>query len=144
MKLTRVVQETKDVEQILDVICNKCGLSCSPTRPRCTEPMEDVKLAYGLAEASVSGGFESRVLADLSTYTFSMCEPCLKVLFDSFAIPVEVWAMGRREWWDGAHHMDAPGGPRCRCGEVSRHESGWCGDCGGEAEHSVVAPWGAP
>jgi hypothetical protein len=27
------------------------------------------------------------------------------------------------------HQMDAPDGPLCRCGQPSRHESGWCGEC---------------
>jgi hypothetical protein len=29
----------------------------------------------------------------------------------------------------GAHKMDAPAGPQCRCGQPSTHESGWCGKC---------------
>jgi len=27
------------------------------------------------------------------------------------------------------HRLDAVGGPECRCGRASRHESGWCGEC---------------
>ena len=30
----------------------------------------------------------------------------------------------------GGHRMDADGGPVCRCGKPSTHESGWCGACG--------------
>ena len=38
-------------------------------------------------------------------------------------------ALVRNEMNDGAHIMDHPDGPQCRCGQPSAHESGWCGVC---------------
>ena len=34
-----------------------------------------------------------------------------------------------QEMNEGAHKLDLPGGPECRCGQPSAHESGWCGVC---------------
>ncbi len=72
------VKETKtvEVETVKDVLCNKCGKSCLPD--------EDVQDAYGLIEATVTGGFLSPALGDMTRYVFSICEPCLAELFKTF------------------------------------------------------------
>ena len=82
MKITKVEKVTEERELLTDVICNKCGNSCRPK-----EYNTDF---YGLIEATVTGGFDSPALADACAYTFSMCEPCLKELFDSFKFSVDV------------------------------------------------------
>lgn len=41
---------------------------------------------YGLVSASVSGNYESIHLSDCTTYSFSLCELCLRTMFDSFKI----------------------------------------------------------
>ena len=33
------------------------------------------------------------------------------------------------EMFGRPHQLDAPEGPRCRCGEPSKDPSGWCGSC---------------
>ena len=80
--------ETKlvETEVIKDVICNKCGESCIPPQLRSITDGNDF---YGLIEKTVSGGYYSHALSDCENYTFSLCEVCLKNLFDSFKIPVE-------------------------------------------------------
>ena len=100
---------TKEIEYTVDVLCNKCGESCIPPTARDRREGQAVKwiegqghvaisqeealilygpVLYGLIEASVTGGYESYALEDMQKYTFSLCEICLKQLFDAFKIPV--------------------------------------------------------
>lgn len=62
-------------EVIDDVICNKCGASMYNGKA-------NIGNCFGLIEAKVSGGYDSPVLGDCETYTFSLCERCLLVLFN--------------------------------------------------------------
>jgi hypothetical protein len=59
--------------------CNKCG------REMLT-PMGNI---CGV-EVYIEGCYESPVLNDCTTYTFDLCEYCLRDLFDSFAHPVSI------------------------------------------------------
>lgn len=98
----------KEVDCTVDVLCNKCGESCTPPAARSERgqhvkwiegqglvaitPEEALSLRgpplYGLIEQTVRGGYDSYALEDLEKYTFSLCEGCLKELFDAFKIPV--------------------------------------------------------
>jgi hypothetical protein len=71
--------ETKTVEETVtdDILCNQCGGSCLD---RCQMNYE------GLIEVTVQGGYAAK-LGDLVPYTFSLCEDCLKKLFEGFKIP---------------------------------------------------------
>jgi len=73
MKTTKKIQ----IEVIDTITCNNCGL---------TKPTAEFT---GLEEVSVKGHFVSEVLNDETKYTFSLCEHCLKELFDGFQYPVE-------------------------------------------------------
>lgn len=79
--------ELIETEVIEDVFCNKCGESCCPNQIR--ESNNKNGFFYGLIEQTVQGGYYSQNLSDGISYTFSLCENCLKKLFDSFKIPVE-------------------------------------------------------
>lgn len=59
-------------------LCNQCGGLLRDAPPKCS-PDE----AF---EISVSAGFDSWHLLDGTTYTYSMCEECLRKLFQNFAI----------------------------------------------------------
>jgi len=72
MKTTRKVIS----EEISDVFCNKCGMSCKG----------HVGNFNGLIEATVTGGYDSTHLEDGDVYTFSLCERCVKELIDSFTL----------------------------------------------------------
>lgn len=109
MRVTRKV--SWEVERTVDIICNCCGDSCVPPAARAPTgrgtPVKYVKdkglvaitedeslllrgpNAYGLIEATVTGGYDSGALSDYTQYTFSLCETCLKRLFDSFKLPPE-------------------------------------------------------
>ena len=72
---------TKEVEEISDIICNRCGKSCMSGK---NDGIDD---GYGLIETTVCGGYWSTYLYDDVRYTFSLCEECLRELFDNFIIP---------------------------------------------------------
>lgn len=102
MKITKKTTKQVEVDCLVDVLCNKCGESCIP--PSCRSRMEadehsvenfhDITMkfellnVYGLAEATVEGGYDSHPLSDMTRYTFSLCEGCLHELFKTFKIPV--------------------------------------------------------
>jgi hypothetical protein len=111
MRTTRMI--TKEVEATVAVFCNGCGSNCAlpvggcpgqpiqwvpdvgfvhltPEEAVARDLDEGVVNAYGLVEASVSGGCDSVALRDRSTYTFSLCEPCLGLLFATFKHPPAV------------------------------------------------------
>lgn len=67
-------------------VCNACGGTMLPERGGPNE-----ERPHGLVETTVTGAYESFHLFDQSAYEFSLCEPCLRGLFDSFAIPPRLY-----------------------------------------------------
>jgi hypothetical protein len=65
-------------------VCNQCGGSLCLDESR---SHFHHAVPHGLVEQTVSGGYESDHLSDCTTYTFSMCERCLRTLFDAFKVP---------------------------------------------------------
>lgn len=94
MKITRTVERVVEVEEIDDILCNKCGRSCQKGDP------DFGKSPYGLIEGCVEGGYHSEALSDMTSYVFSFCEECLKVLFDACAIPPLVRSDGETLLYD--------------------------------------------
>ena len=80
MKKIKEVEETSKIQYIEDILCNKCGMSCKG----------EIGNFNGLIEYTIFGSYDSTHLVDMSNYTFSLCEKCLCVLFNSFSIPIEV------------------------------------------------------
>lgn len=70
--------------------CNNCKASLQAF------PDSGFAEQEGLVEASVSGGYMSRSLFDGSTYIFSLCEACLREMFDRFQTPptIKGWLPG--------------------------------------------------
>lgn len=62
-----------DSDVIEDIICNKCGKSC-----------RNHLNFEGLIEAVCSGGYGSIIIGDETSIKFSLCEPCLGELINSF------------------------------------------------------------
>lgn len=60
-----------------EIFCNKCGMSCKG----------HLGGFNGLIEAEVIGGYDSTHLDDLDVYIFSLCESCLKTMFETFMFP---------------------------------------------------------
>ena len=88
-------------------VCNKCGGSLCP--PHSTSPQ-------GLVEHRVDGGYSSDYLTDCTSYSFSLCEKCLRDTFETFLIPPETSGMDGevpyaedREWMDTRHWRQAGG-----------------------------------
>ena len=79
----------REEEVIDEVCCNKCGESC--TIHICNDSNgNSIKDHFGLIDCTVSGGYDSPHLTDLTYYNFSLCEKCLVELFETFKIPVTV------------------------------------------------------
>lgn len=87
----RVETQTREVEIVESVVCNKCaGFLTTASQEEHVKGQDHARYWYGLVEASFSTGYFSDVLPDDATYSFSLCEPCLKDLMDGFKIPAEV------------------------------------------------------
>lgn len=78
-KQVQVVKEVVPVEKVVDIICNKCGNSLA------LKGAEDRQYG-GLEEITVHGGYWSKHLEDMMSYTFSICECCLSDMFEGFKI----------------------------------------------------------
>lgn len=86
----KYIKNSKEVETVTDILCNKCGKTCVSSDSRKVSRNHDPKEnAFGLIEQSVHGAYFSTVLDDYVTYTFSLCEPCLMELFKSFELSVQ-------------------------------------------------------
>ena len=83
MRKTHIQKRYVEEEIVDDILCNNCGGSC---RDNC-EMNENFE---GLIEVKVCGGYASK-LGDGSTYTFSICEDCLKTMFKNFAIKPKIY-----------------------------------------------------
>lgn len=82
--ITKIITKTIEIEEVIDYVCNKCGLSFGKiSNGHCYNA--------GIIEFTYRGNYHSKSLNDLEEYTFSLCEPCIKNLFDSFSIfPVKL------------------------------------------------------
>ncbi len=80
----RLCNNTKEVLDPKAVLCNLCGESMRPLGTA------NEQYPHGLENARVCGGYHSYHLLDLSTYTFSLCEKCLRHLFMQFKIKPQV------------------------------------------------------
>lgn len=98
-------------------VCNGCGGGLCPDEPESDNP----RSPHGLVEQTVSGGYDSYHLLDTTNYMFSLCEKCLRGLFDSFKIPPAVscylgdgfesyaeerTGYARRLWRDAGGHLE--------------------------------------
>lgn len=91
---------TRQVNTIVEVICNRCGNSCGTMTPASELPE-----FHGLIEVHVDGTYFSPHLADLMRYRFSICEKCLTELFSTFKIQPEMFEI---DIWDRRLHNGIP------------------------------------
>jgi len=75
MEITKT--RTYKTQYIEDIICNKCYKSCKVNGS-----------ILGSQEITIYGHYDSIDLEDLTSYSFALCEACLKQLFETFAVPV--------------------------------------------------------
>ena len=83
MIITKQVKKEIEVDEIQNIICNRCGESCKDNSPEWTE-------YCGLIEAKVEGRYSSPLISDETSYKFSLCEKCLLELFTTFKIAPEI------------------------------------------------------
>lgn len=68
-----------------DQLCNMCGgKMCHEYQNKSGKWAADVP--HGLYEETIIGGYESYHLFDMTAYTFSLCEECLRKMFVQFKI----------------------------------------------------------
>lgn len=83
MRITEQKEVTEVKSITTDILCNKCGGSC-----KLYEFKENDFEFGGLIEVKIMGRYFSSHLEDCRDYTFSICEKCLKELFESFKIAI--------------------------------------------------------
>lgn len=88
MKTSHKESRATEVEIVDDETCHKCGKSCKLADER----FGDKPILGGLIGAFVHGSyFSDHGLFDCNEYRFSICELCLVEMFDTFAIPPEIF-----------------------------------------------------
>lgn len=89
MKISKKVSKKITVEETLDVLCNKCGKTCSGLKRY--HNAKDTHMGFsGLVETEVHGGYDSQFVGDMISWKFSICEECLKDIVKTFKIPHEI------------------------------------------------------
>ena len=88
MRKTKKVTKTETVQETTDILCNKCGKTCSNVGRRTGKnPHQEYE---GLLEVEVHGGYDSDLIGDMVSVRFSLCEQCLVALMKTFKIPHEI------------------------------------------------------
>jgi hypothetical protein len=78
----RLCKGTGYAPAIGETPCNGCGgTMASGTRP------DDRQVPQGIYQYEISGDYDSPALSDMTTYTFSMCEHCLRTWFEGCKVP---------------------------------------------------------
>lgn len=75
-------------------ICNKCGDNL------CSDSCVNRNFPFGLVEANVHGGYDSKHLSDMTTYQFSMCEKCLREFFNTCKIHPKIHSCLHEDSYD--------------------------------------------
>jgi hypothetical protein len=81
-------QNTREVINPKEILCNLCG-ECM-----CPLGTHNEQYPHGLHKAAVTGGYDSYHLFDMTKYTFSFCEKCLRGLFNQCKIKPDVVEIG--------------------------------------------------
>jgi len=68
--------------------CNRCG---GPLCPDVQEGDPNGRIPHGLVDVGVVGGYDSRSIFDMTKYVFSICEPCLRLMFEEFKVKPRVF-----------------------------------------------------
>lgn len=79
-----VCEQCNNTRQTIDpkeILCNMCGGYQRPIG------QHNEQYPHGLEDAEVTGGYDSYHIFDCTTYKFSVCEQCLRGLFNQFKIP---------------------------------------------------------
>lgn len=101
MKITKNRIQTIEETVNEEVLCNKCGESLFVLIGIAQDTDERIVDTYGIVEHTYTGGYGSDPLHDLTSYTFSLCEPCLAELFKSFTIPVQEYCRYEQDKTEG-------------------------------------------
>lgn len=90
--MKQIVSHKESVEStVIDaiyLICNKCGkkLQLEPVADDSRETLN----AQEMLEVSFTGGYGNRVIGDMRSCIFHLCQDCTKELIKSFVIETEI------------------------------------------------------
>lgn len=87
--MKKIEKITQEIEVVTAVHCNKCGELCTTPHQETCLNGSSRRDWYGLIEVGFTTGYFSEVLPDGLSYRFSLCEPCVKELMNTFKIPAE-------------------------------------------------------
>ena len=99
MQRTKIFKESVVSTKIVEVLCNMCGEDCKvgnygnqwSEKTKKWTPGPATENAYeGVIEHEVHGGYFSKLLGDMTSYRYSLCEKCTKKMFSQFKIPVDI------------------------------------------------------
>jgi hypothetical protein len=96
----RQCNNTRQVIDPREILCNLCGETMCPLGTH------NEQYPHGLYKAKVTGGYDSYHLFDMTRYTFSFCEKCLRQLFVQCKIKPDLADMDfdgnatREELWE--------------------------------------------
>lgn len=71
--------ETKEIQEVSKIICNKCGREIARKNGRLTEDVLQVEKRWGYPSEK-----------DNEVHSFDLCEDCYDEIIRTFSIPVEV------------------------------------------------------
>jgi hypothetical protein len=131
---------TRRVVDPREILCNLCG--------ECARPLgtHNEQYSHGLEDEVIIGGYDSYHLFDMTSYTFTFCEKCLRNLFNQCKIPPAVdsnnfdggsepydYAKDREEyeyrlWKDNGGHHQAYLDRKCN----------FVKDCSNKAEYTQI------
>ena len=81
-ELCKTCNNTRTTIDPKEILCNMCGNSMC-----LIQDSPDNQMPYGLHNEEVRGHYSSDHLNDTTIYTFSLCELCLRNMFNQFKIP---------------------------------------------------------
>jgi hypothetical protein len=90
MRKVKKITKKQTIETTVDIICNKCGETCSNLKRFHNASQHQMCGFSGLNEIEVHGGYDSQFIGDMTSWRFSLCEKCLSQIVKSFKIPHEV------------------------------------------------------
>lgn len=140
-RFTKQCHECKDkriIKHPESQLCNKCGQNLCPP-----EPNVNWKYPDGLVDALVIGSYDSTHLLDLNAYCFSLCELCLRNMFNECVIPPIVYSDNDKnkisysedkimyehsQWRKNGGYLEAYNNRKCNTIK----------DCPNEAKYSVL------
>lgn len=77
------------LKEVFEILCNNCGKNIIKSPETC-RAQSSCSTSGNLIGITVDGNYDSFYLFDGTSYTFSICEECLRNMFENFKIKPKV------------------------------------------------------